>query len=90
MNVKIDAPGKLYWGKQTRKMGVTQTFNVNNISTSKTHDVLAMGKNAIIMEQSIKRQGDKKYFTKFDTDGRRAGVSDCVDMSSSTLIMSIF
>ena len=48
MNVKIDAPGKLYWGKQTRKMGVTQTFNVNNISASKTHDVLAMGKNAII------------------------------------------
>ena len=42
------------------------------------------------MEQSIKRQGDKKYFTKFDTDGRRAGVSECGDMRISNLTMSIF
>ena len=32
----------------------------------------------------------KKYFNRFDTNGRRAGISDCVDMSRSTLIMSRF
>ena len=35
-------------------------------------------------------QGVNKFLTKFDTDGRRAGVIYCVDMSISTLKMSIF
>ena len=32
----------------TKTISVTQTLNVLNISTSTTHDVLAMGTNAII------------------------------------------
>ena len=46
MNVTSDAPGKVY-KKNIKTTSVTQTLNVLNISTSKTHNVLVMRTNTM-------------------------------------------